>query len=290
MRPVTEDWYERLQSAGVLDVLAPYQPAVVGAHPLGVAADGTPVEIVCRAVDLPAFARVVERSFGAAEGFSLHGGSLDTEEAVFAEFSLAGLPVEVAAQPEHVNRRLAAATLGIDRVLAGSPPAARRRLAAAVAAGEDWLDAAVEQLDLSRMALESLANANPALVARVMGIRRPGPAIREYVLAIGLGITAELLIVAAGAARGSQEYTGLMLMIEAAVLGLVLGTRLGLVAALAPLIGMGAVIASSISVGSETCSPDCGQQGVSYLFVGVLVAAAAGTAGLLRDRYFPRAA
>jgi hypothetical protein len=287
---VIEDWYERLQSAGVLDVLAPYQPAVVGAYPLGVAADGTPVEIVCRAVDLPAFARVVERSFGETQSFSLHGGSLDSEEAVFAEFSLGGLPVEVAAQPEHVNRRLGAATLGIDRVLAESPPAARRRLTASVAAGEDWLDAAVNQLDLSRMALESLANANPALVARVMGIRRPGPSIREYVLAIGLGITAEVLIVVAGAARGSQEYTGLMLMIEAAVLGLVLGTRLGLVAALAPLIGMGAVIASSISVGSETCSPDCGQQSASYLFVGVLVAAAAGTAGLLRDRYFPRTA
>ena len=290
MGAVTEDWYERLASAGVLDVLAPYQPAVVGAYPLGVAVDETPVEIVCRAIDLAAFARVMERSFGTSDGFGLHGGSLDNEEAVFAEFSLDGLPLEVAAQAEHVNRSLGAATLGIDRVLAESQPAARRRLAAAVAAGEDWLDAAVDQLGLSRMALESLANANPALVARVMGIRRPGPPIREYVLAIGLGLVAEILIVVAGAARGSQEYTGLMLMIEAAVLGLVLGARLGLVASLAPLVGMGAVIASSISVGSETCSPDCGQQSVSYLFVGVLVAAAAGTAGVLRDRYFPRAA
>jgi hypothetical protein len=290
MRPVIEDWYERLSSAGVLDVLAPYQPAVVGAYPLGVAGDGTPVEIVCRAADLPAFGRVVERSFGEADGFALHGGSLDGEEAVFAEFALDGLPLEIAAQTEHVHRRLGAATLGIDRVLAESQPAARRRLAASIAAGDDWLDAAVDQLDLSRMALESLANANPALVARVMGLRRPGPPIREYLLAIGLGLVAEILIVAAGAARGSQEYTGLMLMIEAGVLGLVLGARLGLVAALAPLAGMGAVIASSISVGSETCSPDCGQQSVSYLFVGVLVAAAAGTAGVLRDRYFPRAA
>jgi hypothetical protein len=287
---VTEDWYQRLTSAGVLDVLAPYQPAIVGAYPLGVAADGTPVEIVCRAVDLPAFARVMERTFGDATGFALHGGSLDGEEAVFAELAVDGLPLEIAAQPEHVHRRLGAATLGIDRVLAESPPAARRRLAAAVAAGDDWLDAAVEQLTLSRMALESLANANPALVARVMGIRRPGPPMRDYALAVVLGIAAEVLIVAAGAARGSQEYTGLMLMAEATVLGILFGARLGLVAALAPLIGMGAVIASSITVGSETCSPDCGQQSVSYLFVGVLVAAAAGTAGVLRDRYFPRAA
>jgi Domain of unknown function (DUF4269) len=290
MGPVTEDWYQRLGDAGVLDVLAPYQPAVVGAHPLGVAAAGTPVEIVCRATDLSAFARVMERTFGHADGFALHGGSLDGEEAVFAEFALDGLPIEVAAQREHVHQRLGAATLGIDRVLAESPPVARRRLAAAVAAGEDWLDAAADQLALSRMALESLANANPALVARVMGIRRPGPEIREYVIAVALGVAAEVLIVAAGAARGSQEYTGLMLMLEAAVLGILFGARLGLVAALAPLVGMGAVIASSITVGSETCSPDCGQQSTSYLFVAVLVAAAAGTAGALRDRYFPRTA
>ena len=123
-----------------------------------------------------------------------------------------------------------------------------------------------------------------------MGIRRPGPDVREYVIAVALGVAAEVLIVAAGAARGSQEYTGLMLMLQAVVLGVLFGARLGLVAALAPLAGMGAVIASSITVGSESCSPDCGQQSVSYLFVGVLVAAAAGTAGVLRDRYFPRAA
>ena len=290
MGAVTEDWYERLVGAGVLDVLAPYQPVLVGAYPLGIAAPETPVEIVCRATDLGAFARVMERMYGESEGFALHGGSLDGEEAVFAELAVDGVPREVGAQPEHVHRRLGAATLGIDRVLAESPPATRRRLAAAVAAGEDWLDAAVDQLGLSRTALESLANANPALVARVMGIRRPGPEIREYVIAIAIGVAADVLIVAAGAARGSQEYTGLMLMLQAVVLGILFGARLGLVAALAPLVGMGAVIASSITVGSETCSPDCGQQSASYLFVAVLVAAAAGTAGVLRDRYFPRTA
>ncbi|HYX85045.1 MAG TPA: DUF4269 domain-containing protein [Gaiellales bacterium] len=287
---MTADWYERLLASGLLDVLAPYQPAVVGAHPLDVAGPDTPVEIVCRAVDLPAFARVMERAFGDADGFSLHGGRLDDEDAVFAEFALDGLRLEVAAQPEHVHRRLGAATLGIDRVLAQSPPAARNRLAAAVAGGDDWLDAALAQFDLSRVAIESLASANPALVARVMGIRRPGPAVRDYVIAVTLGVVAETLIVAAGSARGSQEYTGLMLMLEAAVLGTLFGARLGIVASLVPLAGMGAVIASSITVGSEACTPDCGQQTVSYLFVGILVAAAAGTAGAVRDRYFPRAA
>jgi Domain of unknown function (DUF4269) len=286
---VAEDWHERLRESGLLDQLAPYEPAVVGVHPLGLAAEGDPVEIVCRAADLAAFARMMERTYGQAEGFAVHGGSLDGDEAVFAEFPLAGLRLEVAAQREDVHRRLAAATLGVGRALAASPPVARTRLAAAVAAGGDWLDAAMTQFGLSRTAVEAFASAKPGMAEGVLGVRRPGPPLRDYGVALALGAVAEILIVLAGA-RGSGEYTGIMLMAEAGVLGALFGTRLGLVAALVPLTFMGAVVASSITVGSERCTPDCGQQSVGYLFVGVLVAAAAGVAGLLRDRYFPRAA
>jgi hypothetical protein len=159
-----------------------------------------------------------------------------------------------------------------------------------VADGRDWLDAGTEQLDLSRSALESLSTADSALVARVMGVPRPGPKLREYTTAILVSIAADLLIVAAGAARGSQEYTGLMFMIQAGVLGLVFGARLGVIATLTPLTAFGLLILSSIAVGSETCTPDCAQQAADYLYVAVLVASAAGILGLLRDRYFPRTA
>ena len=114
---MSQDWYDRLLESGVMDTLAPYNPVVVGAYPLGIPAPHSRIEIVCRSVDLPAFARVVERSYGDAEGFAMHPGRLDEEEAVFAEFELDGLPLEVAAQPDHVHQRLAAATIGISRML-----------------------------------------------------------------------------------------------------------------------------------------------------------------------------
>jgi uncharacterized protein DUF4269 len=285
---VIEDWYQRLQADGLLDTLAPYQPAVVGAHPLQVASDATPLEVVCRAVDLPAFARMLERAYGDRPGFELHGGQLDGEEAVFAEFELDGLAMEVSAQTQHVHRRLGAATLGLDRVLAESNPVARTRLAAAVARGEDWLDAGLEQLGLSRMAVESLASANPQLVRRVLGLRQPSVPIREYLVPILIGFVADLGIVAAGAARGSQQYTGLMLLLEAGVLGAIFGARLGLVAALTPLVPIGAWLLGPFMVGQASCSPDCGQTLAGYVFVPVLVASAAGLAGVLRDRYRPR--
>jgi uncharacterized protein DUF4269 len=287
---VTDDWYSRLLATGLLDVLAPYQPALVGVYPLGIAPEGAPVEIVCRAADLPAFARVLQSTYGDHEDFALYGGRLDGEAAVFAEFALDDLALEVSAQGEHVHRRLGAATLGISRALDEAGPVTRARLAAGVAGGSDWLDAATVQLNLSRSALESLSTANPVLVARVMGVPRPGPKAREYAIAITVGIVADLLIVSAGAARGSQDYTGIMFLIEAGILGVVFGARLAVLASLVPLIAIGLVIAASVAIGSETCSPDCAQQAVDYVFVAVIVGSAAGVTGLLRDRYFPRAA
>jgi Domain of unknown function (DUF4269) len=285
---VTDDWYTRLLATGLLDLLAPYQPAIVGAYPLDIAPPGSRVEIVCRAADLAAFARVLRTTYGKRDGdIAVYGGTLDAEEAVFAEFTLDGLPLEVSAQREHVHRRLGAATLGLSRALEQAGPVTRARLATAVAEGRDWLDAGSQQLELSRTALESLSTANPALVARVMGVPRPGPKLRAYSTAILVAIVADTMIVAAGAARGSQEYTGLMFMLEAAVLGLVFGARLAVVATLTPLVAFGLLVFSSAAVGTEGWDT---QQAADYLFVAVLVASAAGLVGLLRDRYFPRAA
>ena len=283
-----EDWYQRLGEDGVMDVLAPYSPVLVGSYPLGIAGPDDPVEIVCRAVDLPAFARTVERAFGDREGFALYGGSLDYEDAVFAEFSINGLAVEIGAQPDHVHQRLGRATLGIDHVLSESGELARNRLRGRVAQGQDWLEAAMEQFDLTRSAVESLSTANPALVRQVMGIKGPRVPWGAYVLPIAIGITADVLIVLAGAARGSQEYTGLMLLLQASLLGFLFGARLGLVAALTPLVAIGIWLLAPIAVGSSTgCGPDCGETVAGYVFVLVLVASAAGFVGLLRDRYRP---
>lgn len=284
---MTDDWYARLQKSGLLDTLAPYAPVLVGVYPLGIAPEGARVEIVCRAVDLDAFARVMERSYG-ANGLELHPGSLDHEEAVFAEFELNGLPLEVSAQREHEHRRLGAATLGVARVLELEGDVSRDRLAARVAAGEDWLEAAMFQTGLTRSALEALARENPAVARRVLGVRTPAPALRQYVLPLLIGFLADALIVAA-TSRGSGDFTGLMLLAQAAVLGVVFGARMGVVAALAPLLVFGAVISTSMAVGSESCGSDgCAFQFASYTFVVVLAASAAGVTGLLRDRYAPR--
>jgi hypothetical protein len=286
---VLDDWHSRLQEDGLFDLLEPYQPVIVGAYPLGVAAPGDRVEIVCRATDLAAFARTLERAFrDRGVDLSIHPGELDGEEAVFAELEVDGVPVEVSAQRQHVHRRLGAASMGIARVLDERGEPARVRLASAVAEGEDWLAAAMSQLGLSRAALEALAGARPQIVRRMSGRRDPGPAASEYVIAIAIGVAAMTAISIATLGRGSSNFTATMFVVEAAVLGGLFGARLGLIASLVPLALIGLIVGGSIAVGTETCSPDCASQGASYTFVAVLVASAAGLVGAIRDRYFPR--
>ncbi len=285
---MTDDWYDRLIATGVLDTLAPYDPVVVGDYPLGVAAPHSRIEIVCRATDRPAFSRVVEKAYGFEEGFAMHPGSLDGEDAVFVELELDGLPLEISVQGEHVHRRLAAATIGIARVLEMQGDAAHARLAAAVARGDDWLEAALRQTGLSRTAIESLSTANPAVMRRVLGVKGPPVPLRQYVVPILVGLVSMMMIVLVTAGRGSTDFTGLFLLVEAGVLGAVFGTRIGLVAALVPLVLIGLVVVPGAAAGSNRCDPDCGTQLAEYAFVLVLVISAAGVTGLLRDRYFPR--
>ena len=286
---MTEDWYQQLQASGVLDTLAPYEPVVVGAYPLGVAAPNSRVEIVCRAVDMPAFARTMERSYGQSEGFALYPGSLDVENAVFAEFRLDGLAFEVGAQPEHVHRSLGAATLGVSRVMQEEGELSRTRLAAAVAHGDDWLDAAMVQTGLTRAALEALAHAKPQVVKRVLGVRQPPPPLSRYVVPVTIGFVSQVLIVLATTRRGADgNFTGLMVLVEAIILGAVFGVRLGMTAALLPLVIVGVIAGGALLFDGGT-SPDTLYTLAGYLFVGVLVGGGAFIAGSIRDRYFPSA-
>ena len=238
---------------------------------------------------------MVERTYGGADGFEMHPGRLDEEEAVFAEFELDGLPLEVAAQPDHVHQRLAAATIGISRMLDVQGDTSRARLEAAVARGEDWLDAALLQTDLSRAAVEAFSTANPSVMRRVLGVKGPPVPLAQYVVPVLLGLVSMILIVLATAGRGSADFTGLMLLLEAAVLGAVFGTRLGMAAALTPLVLIGLVIVPTTATGGDQCDPDCGSQLAQYVFVAVLIVSAVGdhrtlTGSLLSTRDLGRLA
>ena len=123
----------------------------------------------------------------------------------------------------------------------------------------------------------------------MLGVRRPAPPLRVYVVPVLIGFVSQVLIVLATTRRGTDgNFTGLMVLVEAVILGAVFGVRLGVVAALLPLVVVGVVAGGGVLLGSGA-SPDALYTLAGYVFVAVLVGGAAFMAGSIRDRYFPRA-
>ncbi|HEX5657526.1 MAG TPA: DUF4269 domain-containing protein [Polyangiales bacterium] len=83
--------------AALFAALAPYKPTLVGTFPLGLQVEGSDLDLVCEAHDLDAFERVVS-AFGAPQR---------ARDASVTRFAIAGVPVEVFAQPVPVTEQLA---------------------------------------------------------------------------------------------------------------------------------------------------------------------------------------
>ncbi len=66
-RPTYQD---ALRRAGLLRILEPFDPHVVGTLPLGVARPDSDIDIVCCAADLSAAVELVWKHFGEAESFA----------------------------------------------------------------------------------------------------------------------------------------------------------------------------------------------------------------------------
>jgi len=87
-------YQEALRRTGLLGVLAPFDPHVVGTLPLGVARPDSDIDIVCSATDLPAAVGLIWKHFGESESFAVHQWSAKGRP-VTATFEAYGWPFEI---------------------------------------------------------------------------------------------------------------------------------------------------------------------------------------------------
>jgi Domain of unknown function (DUF4269) len=64
-------YQEALRHTGLLGILEPFDPHVIGTLPLGVARPDSDTDIVCCAVDLSAAVGLVWKHFGESESFAI---------------------------------------------------------------------------------------------------------------------------------------------------------------------------------------------------------------------------
>lgn len=87
-------YWAALAQSGALQVLAAFDPHVVGTLPLDIAVDGSDIDIACHAPDPLAFTSAVWTAFASFERFSIHqwvGGG----RPVVASFRILGWDMEI---------------------------------------------------------------------------------------------------------------------------------------------------------------------------------------------------
>ncbi|KZD25738.1 DUF4269 domain-containing protein [Tardiphaga robiniae] len=87
-------YQEALRRIGLLGILEPFDPHVVGTLPLDVARSNSDIDIVCCAANLSAAAGLIWKHFGETESFAIYQWSAKGRP-VIATFEAYGWPFEI---------------------------------------------------------------------------------------------------------------------------------------------------------------------------------------------------
>ena len=101
--PVQQAAWRALTTLGILDVLAPYQPRLVGTIPINVDIPGSDLDIICQAHDLDALADELKDRFGELPGFRCARKIRYQRPVLVCEFHFAGFPFQVYASGRPVD-------------------------------------------------------------------------------------------------------------------------------------------------------------------------------------------
>lgn len=97
----SKTYEDAIRRAGVLELLAPCDPHVVGTLPLGIAVRDSDIDIVCHAPDRDALADLIWEAFGAANGFAIYQWSAKGRPLI-ARFEAKGWPFEIFASADAI--------------------------------------------------------------------------------------------------------------------------------------------------------------------------------------------
>jgi hypothetical protein len=105
--PRQRDAHRAIEQLGLFRDLADFCPALAGTVPLDLDIDGSDLDVICAAHDLPAFAARIESLYGRLDGFRLASYPMRGVESVVSGFRFAGWPFELFAQPIPPARQFA---------------------------------------------------------------------------------------------------------------------------------------------------------------------------------------
>jgi len=95
--------YQILVDLKIFDVLAGYNPILVGTIPLDIEVEGSDLDIICEVYDLSQFEALLQAQFSAWPDFSLRHRQHNNLPVVVCNFTVSDFPVEIFGQPRPVK-------------------------------------------------------------------------------------------------------------------------------------------------------------------------------------------
>lgn len=100
---VQKEVYNLLAELDIMNLLADYNPLLVGTIPLGIQVEGSDLDIICEVHDPAEFKALVVRCFGAMEGFASESREVQGIPRTKINFIAKGWPVELFGQPRRTE-------------------------------------------------------------------------------------------------------------------------------------------------------------------------------------------
>lgn len=118
VKMTSPSYKDAIHHTGILDLLAPFDPEVVGTLPLGITLPDSDIDIVCHAPDPDAVSQLIWTAFSSADDFALYRWSARGRPLI-AKFEAEGWPFEVFVSSEPVAEQSGWQHFVVERQLLG---------------------------------------------------------------------------------------------------------------------------------------------------------------------------
>jgi hypothetical protein len=97
--------YAALMDNRIMEILAPFDPILVGTIPIGIDVAGSDLDIICQWKKVPVFLQHIRKSFSERSNFQMVVEKWGRSYVVIANFTEGGIPIEIFAQsrPAHLQ-------------------------------------------------------------------------------------------------------------------------------------------------------------------------------------------
>jgi len=118
--PKQKEVFEAINSSGIFEILAEFDPLLTGTYPIGIYLPGSDIDIICCFEDADAFLERLQSSFSPFHNFKTNTKTIRGVQSIIGRFEHAGFLFEIFGQAIPVEKQYAYRHMLIEYVILSS--------------------------------------------------------------------------------------------------------------------------------------------------------------------------